>query len=154
MDDEPVIDRAAAPADRVAGAPGGDAAAASLSPPPHNAVVPPPAVSLDATPSLGEIDVTGGVSKAWIRNDIERLLTPLRECYRGVARATGAAPAVELRLSFEIDESGRATRVSTSGGTFGSLQGCAARAFNLRRMSQKPDTGTATVTVTIRFAPS
>jgi serine/threonine-protein kinase len=136
-----------------------------LPPPPRPAAVaappaapPPPAApgpgSLDATPAVVSLDVKGSLSPSIVRRSVERTLSALRACYRTAARAGGATPALDLRLSFEIDENSLATRVMTSGASFGSLAGCAAGVTGGIRTQEAPDVGTAQVTVVIRFRPS
>jgi serine/threonine protein kinase len=128
---------------------------------PALAVVKPPAKptppapgSLDATPSVASLEVKGSLSPAIVRRSLERTLSSLRGCYRTAARAVKATPAVELRLSFEIDENSLATQVATSGANFGSLSRCAAGVAGQIRTQEAPDVGTAQVTAVIRFRPS
>ena len=110
--------------------------------------------SLDATPSVASLDVKGSLSPSIVRRSVERTLGALRACYRTAARAGGATPAVELRLTFEIDENSLATQVATSGASFGSLATCAAGVAGQIRTQEAPDVGTVQVAVVIRFRPS
>ncbi|HEU4726872.1 MAG TPA: hypothetical protein VFT22_03255, partial [Kofleriaceae bacterium] len=144
-----------APAERdalaVLPSPGALPIAAPLPPPPP----PPPGPgALDATPSVVTLDVKGSLSPAIVRRSIERTLGSLRACYRTAARAAGSTPAVDLRISFEIDENSLATRVAASGTNLGSLASCAASVTGQIRTPEAPDVGTSQVTVVIRFRPS
>jgi len=110
--------------------------------------------TLDATPTVVSLDVKGSLSPAIVRRSVERTLASLRTCYRTAARAGGATPAVDLRLTFEIDENSLATQISTSGTSFGSLATCAAGVASQIRTQEAPDVGTVQVAVVIRFRPS
>ena len=110
--------------------------------------------SLDAVPTVTTLDVKGSLSPSIVRRSVDRTLDQLRACYRVAAHAGGSTPAVDLQLSFEIDENGLATRVATAGTRFGSLASCAAGVTGQIRTQEAPDVGTAHVTVGIRFRPS
>lgn len=142
----------------------------AAAPPDAAVVVPPPAPSapvaapvkpppvavgaLDATPSIISVEVKGSLSPSIVKRSIERTLPSLRSCYRTAARAARSTPAVELRLSFEIDENSLATQVTTSGASFGTLATCAVGVTSQIRTQEAPDVGTAQVTAVIRFRPS
>jgi hypothetical protein len=120
---------------------------------PATAAVPVGPGSLDAMPSLDSLDVTGSLSGSVVKRSLERALSSLRTCYQTAARAGNATPAVELKIRFEIDENGAATHVATSGTGFGSLASCAAGVLGGLHTQQAPDTGTAQVSVLIRYRP-
>ncbi len=131
-------------------------------PPPAVAAPPPPPPpnpgTLDATPSVVTLDVKGSLSPAIVRRSVERTLSAMRACYRTAARAAGATPALDLRLTFEINENSRSSQVLAQilagGAGFGSLESCAAGVTSQIRTQEAPDVGTAQVTVVIRFRPS
>jgi hypothetical protein len=128
-----------------------------LPPPVTPPLVPPPPVgpgTLDATPSIASLEVKGPLPSSTVRRSVDRTLASLRTCYRTAARAAGRTPAVELHLTFEVDENSLATRVATSGAGFGSLASCAIGVVSHIRTAEAPDVGTARVTVVIRFRPS
>jgi serine/threonine-protein kinase len=134
-----------------------------VTPPPviSRPVIPPPVISppvgpgtLDATPSIASLEVKGPLPSSTVRRSVDRTLASLRACYRTAARAAGRTPAVELHLTFEVDENSLATRVATSGASFGSLASCAIGVVSHIRTAEAPDVGTARVTVVIRFRPS
>jgi serine/threonine protein kinase len=110
--------------------------------------------SLDAVPAFDNLDVKGSMASSVVRRGMERHLSSLRTCYQSAARAGNATPAVDLRIRFEIDENGAATHVTTSGTGFGSLASCAAHVLGGVHTQQAPDTGTAQVSVLLRFRPS
>jgi eukaryotic-like serine/threonine-protein kinase len=110
--------------------------------------------SLDAVPAFESLDVRGSLSTSVVKRSMERQLASLRACYQTAARAGNATPAVDLKISLEIDENGAATHVTTSGTGFGSLASCAAGVVGGIHTQQAPDTGTAQVLVLIRFRPS
>jgi hypothetical protein len=110
--------------------------------------------SLDAVPAYESLDVRGSMSTSVVKRSMERQLASLRACYQTAARAGNATPAVDLKISLEIDENGAATHVTTSGTGFGSLASCAAGVLGGIHTQQAPDTGTAQVSVLIRFRPS
>ncbi len=105
------------------------------------------------TPAIEMLDVKGSLSPAVVRRSVERTLGSLRACYRTAAKEGKTTPAVDLKLSFEIDESSTASSVSATG-NFGSLSSCARSAFGRLQTQQAPDVGTARVVVTITFRPS
>jgi eukaryotic-like serine/threonine-protein kinase len=110
--------------------------------------------TLDATPTVVSLDVKGSLSPAMVRRSVERTLAAMRTCYRTAARAGGTTPAVDLRLTFEIDENRLATQIGTSGASFGSLATCAAGVASQIRTQEAPDVGTVQVAIVIRFRPS
>jgi len=140
--------------------------AADPGPAPTMAAPPPPAIptpakpatpspgSLDATPSIESLEVKGSLAPSIVRRSVERTLSSLQGCYRTAARAGGATPALELRLTFEIDENSLAVNVATGGASFGSLGSCARSVAQQIRTQEAPDVGTAQVTVMIKFRPS
>jgi len=130
------------------------AAAPGTAPSTLPAVAPSGPGSFDAVPSITALGVKGSLSPSLVRRSVDRVLTALRACYRTAARAGGATPAIELQLTFEIDENGLATQVATSGAPFGSLPGCVADVAGQIRTQEAPDVGTAHVTVSLRFRPS
>jgi hypothetical protein len=129
-------------------------------PPPAPAVSPQvaaaPAVprSLDAVPEIASVDLQGSLPASVARRSVERVLPGLRACYGAAARAGRAAPAIELRLSFEVDENSVATHAAAGDVGFGSLARCAAGVAGQIHTTQAPDVGTARVVVVIRFRPS
>jgi len=136
----------------------GPASTTVATPPP---VVPAPAKpaapspgSLDATPSIASLEVKGSLAPSIVRRSVERTLSALQGCYRTAARAGGATPALELRLTFEIDENSLAVNVAAGGASFGSLGSCATAVARQIRTQEAPDVGTAQVTVMIKFRPS
>jgi serine/threonine-protein kinase len=133
----------------------GSGAAIAVKPVPAAPVkpAPPPPGALDATPSVVSLDVKGSLSPSVVRRSMDRTLASLRECYRSAARAGRTTPAIDLRLTFEIDENSLATHVATGGGQFGSLASCAAGVARQIRTQEAPDVGTAQVTTVIRFRP-
>jgi hypothetical protein len=110
--------------------------------------------TLDATPSIESLEVKGSLAPSIVRRSVERTLSSLQGCYRTAARAGGATPAIELRLTFEIDENSLAVNVATGGASFGSLGSCAKSVARQIRTQEAPDVGTAQVTVVIKFRPS
>jgi hypothetical protein len=105
-------------------------------------------------PEVASLDVKGSLSTGVVKRGLERYMSQLRSCYRAAARAGKATPAIELQLSFEIDENSLATHVSAGGASFGSLPGCAAGVIGQLHTQEAPDVGTAQVSVLIRFRPT
>jgi serine/threonine protein kinase len=135
------------------------AAAAVAAPAPAAPILPRPAPpvgpgSLDALPQIASLEVAGSLSPSVVRRSLDRALSSLRTCYQAAARAGNATPPIDLQLRFEIDENSLATHVATGGTSFGSLGGCAAGVIGGVHTQQAPDTGTAQVSVLIRFRPS
>ena len=125
-------------------------------PPPPAPAAPPVAAprSLDAVPEIASFELQGSLATSVARRSVERVLPALRACYAAAARADRTAPAIDLRLSFEIDENSLATHVATGDVRFGSLGRCAAGVASQIRTPQAPDVGTAHVVVVIKFHPS
>jgi hypothetical protein len=140
--------------------------AADPRPAPTMTAPPPPAIqtpakpvtpspgTLDAIPSIESLEVKGSLAPSIVRRSVERTLSSLQGCYRTAARAGGATPALELRLTFEIDENSLAVNVAAGGASFGSLGSCARSVAQSIRTQEAPDVGTAQVTVMIKFRPS
>jgi len=127
--------------------------AAPPAPPAPAKPAPPPPGTLDATPSITTLEVKGSLSAAIVRRSVERTLSSLQGCYRTAARAGGTTPAIDLRLTFEIDENRLAVNVAAGGASFGSLGSCATTVARQIRTKEAPDVGTAEVAVVIRFRP-
>ena len=118
--------------------------------------VPAPTVkvgSLDATPVIASLDVTGPLPSSVVRRAVERVLPALRTCYRAAAKASKSTPPVTLSLSFEVDESSSATSVS-AGASFGTLSSCAKSAIGRVQTQTAPDVGTVHVAASISFKPT
>jgi len=114
----------------------------------------PPTGSFDATPEVASLDVIGSLSSSIVRRSLDRTLPALRACYGAAARASRVTPAVDLQLSYELDETGAATHVATGGTQLGSLARCAAGLASQLRTREAPDIGTVKVVVVIHFRPS
>jgi hypothetical protein len=161
----PAVDSAPAPApepERVAEPPPPPASPLPAPPaagPPPVAAAPAAATapaaprSLDAVPEITSFDLQGSLASSVARRSVERALPGLRACYAAAARAGRAAPAIELRLSFEIDENSLATHVATGDPRFGGFGRCAAGVAGQIRTTQAPDVGTARVVAVIQFHP-
>jgi hypothetical protein len=104
-------------------------------------------------PEISAFDLQGSLATSVARRSVERALPGLRACYAAAARAGRSAPAIDLRLSFEIDENSMATHVATGDVRFGSFGRCAAGIAGQIRTPQAPDVGTAHVVVVIKFHP-
>jgi hypothetical protein len=128
-------------------APSSPVVVAPIKPPPN----PGP---FDAVPAVTTFEVKGSLSPSIVRRSVDRTLPSLRACYRSAARAAGATPAIDLQLTFEIDENGLATQVAINGPRFSAITGCAAEVARKIRTQGAPDVGTVQVTVGIRFRPS
>jgi hypothetical protein len=135
-------------------------AAAPPAGPPQVAVAPAAAApapaaprSLDAVPEIASFELQGSLATSVARRSVERALPGLRACYAAAARAGRSAPAIDLRLSFEIDENSVATHVATGDVRFGSFGRCAAGIAGQIHTPQAPDVGTAHVVVVIKFHP-
>ncbi|HEY0478209.1 MAG TPA: protein kinase [Kofleriaceae bacterium] len=141
------------------GTPGGDPAS-PFQPAPPAPTAPvrpsPPAGpgSLDATLEVATLEVKGSLAASVVKRGLERHLGSLRACYQAAARAGNATPAIDLQVTFEIDENSGATHVTTGGASLGSLASCAAGVIAQVHTQQAPDVGTAQVLALIRFRPS
>jgi eukaryotic-like serine/threonine-protein kinase len=111
-----------------------------------------PIGSMDATPTIVNLDVNGPLPNSVVRRGVERVLPAVRACYRAAATSQKKTPMVKVMLRFEIDENSAATNVS-AGASFGSLSSCVAGAVGQVQTQQAPDVGTAQVALTIQFTP-
>jgi hypothetical protein len=121
--------------------------------PPQVAAAPAAPRSFDAVPEIASFDLQGSLAASVARRGVERALPGMRACYAAAARAGRAAPAIELRLSFEIDENSLATHVAAGDVRFGSFARCAAGVAGQIHTTAAPDVGTARVVVVIKFQP-
>ncbi len=115
---------------------------------------PPPTGSLDAVPAIVGIDVTGPLQESEIRRAVDRVLPGLRDCYRDAARRARRTPRLEIRLTFEIDDTRAARSVRAASSALPGLSSCAGDAMGRARTRIAPDVGNAQVTVTVRFTPA
>jgi eukaryotic-like serine/threonine-protein kinase len=139
-----------APGTQSATAPAAPAIAKPAAPAPSAPAAP---RALDAVPELTSFDLQGSLPSSVARRSVERVLPALRACYAAAARAGHTAPAIDLRLSFEIDENSLATHVGLGDVRFGTFSRCAAGVASEIHTPQAPDVGTARVTAVIKFRP-
>lgn len=109
--------------------------------------------SLDAVPSIARVSVDGSLTTSEVQSALGRSLASLRSCYRTAASQMKKTPELTIKLTFEIDEGARASRVRVGGDTIG-LAGCVTTAVGGVRTRVAPDVGTVSVTATIRFKPT
>ncbi len=95
--------------------------------------------------------VDGSLSNAEVRRGIERVTPRLAGCARAAASRT--PPAASVRVSFTVDENGRARQVRSSGDSV-QLATCVADAFGGLRTRVAPDVGEVRVTLRVDFSPS
>jgi serine/threonine-protein kinase len=110
--------------------------------------------SMDAVPTVANLDVNGPLPNSVVRRAVDRAMPAVRACYRAAAAAQKKTPALKMAVTFEIDENSAATNVSANGGAFGSLSSCVRSAIGQITTQQAPDVGTAQVAVTIQFTPT
>jgi hypothetical protein len=110
--------------------------------------------SMDAMPSIVNLDVNGPLPNSVVRRGVERVLPAVRACYRSAASSQKKTPMLKVTLRFEIDENSAATNVSAGGASFGSLASCVSGAVGQVQTQQAPDVGTAQVALTIQFTPT
>ena len=118
-------------------------------------VAPPVAMgpgSMDATPVIQRVTVDGSLTTSEIESALGRTVDGLRGCYRSAASSAKKTPDLTIKISFEIDEGARASRVRVGGDSLG-LAGCVSSAVGGVRTRVAPDVGTVSVTATIRFKP-
>lgn len=109
--------------------------------------------TMDATPTIQRVTVDGSLTTSEIESALARTLDGLRGCYRSAASSAKKTPDLTIKLSFEIDEGARASRVRVGGDTLG-LASCVSSAVGGIRTRVAPDVGTVSVIATIRFKPS
>jgi serine/threonine-protein kinase len=95
--------------------------------------------------------VEGSLSDAEVRRGIERVTPRLAGCARAAAGRT--PPGASVRVSFTVDENGRARQVRSSGES-AQLATCVADAFGGLRTRVAPDVGEVRVTLRVDFSPS
>ncbi len=86
-----------------------------------------------------------------MRRGIERVSPRLAGCAR--AAAARSSPGTPVRVSFTVDESGRARNVR-SGADSRALAACVAQAFAGLRTRVAPDVGEVRVSLQVDFSPS
>ncbi|MBA3395420.1 MAG: protein kinase [Deltaproteobacteria bacterium] len=126
--------------------------------PPHPGLFPPTdppaATRFEATATIASLVVKGPLADAVVRRGVERTLGALRACYRTSARTRQTSPTIEMQIGFEIDQTRAATKVrAIGGGPLDALAQCAASATAEIRTQQAPASGTARISMTIRFKP-
>jgi serine/threonine-protein kinase len=94
--------------------------------------------------------VEGSLSNAEVRRGIQRVAPRLAGCARSAAALTGAGASV--RVSFTVDENGRARDVRSSGDS-PQLAACVADAFGGLRTRVAPDVGDVRVALRVDFSP-
>ena len=116
---------------------------------------PPPQVgSLDATPAITGIDVTGPLQESEIRRAVERVLPAVRTCYRDAARGARRTPRLVVRVSLSIDDTRAARSVRAASSALPGLSACIGDALGRTRTRIAPDVGDAQVVLTISFSPT
>src|SRR5690606_10505732 len=98
------------------------------------------------------VSVDGSLTTSEVHSALGRTLDALRGCYRAASQRARRTSEVTLRLSFEIDEAARATRIRVAGDSIG-LGGCGPQAGRPVRAPRGPGVGTVAVSAVIRFRP-
>jgi eukaryotic-like serine/threonine-protein kinase len=144
-----------APAPATTPAPAPPARVATQIPPtgPARAPAPPKLGSLDAVPSIGAVDISGGLQGSVVRRTVERVLGGYRDCYRSAARSARRTPEGQVRISFEIDENGLVRDVRANGTLLPGLAACMQNATSRLRTRIAPDVGVAHANIVIAFEP-
>ena len=93
--------------------------------------------TLDAMPSIQRVTVDGSLTTSEIESALARTLDGLRGCYRSAASSAKKTPDLTIKLSFEIDEGARASRVRVGGDTLG-LAGCVSTAVGGCARASRP----------------
>ena len=109
---------------------------------------------VDARPVIDGLAVEGSLSDAEVRRGILRVEPRLAACYRAAARRTGRAGAGDgVRVTFTIDENGRAREIGASGGALPGISSCVGDAIAAVRTRIAPDVGDVRVSVRVGFSP-
>lgn len=123
----------------------------SLAPPPDDA--PPATSSYDAAAALSRVEVTGPLQTSELLRALERVLPAVRACYRTAATRARRSQRLDVRVSFEIDDTRTARDVRAASAPLPGLSACVAGAIGRARTRVAPDVGNAEVSVTITFTP-
>ncbi len=115
---------------------------------------PPPKPKIfDASTSIVGLSAKGSLSSREVKKAVERRASALRSCYKTNSKRANAVPRITARVSFIIDESGRARNVNVSGATLPGLKDCIASSFKKVQTQNAPDVGTVRVSLTVNYAP-
>ncbi|HKE19455.1 MAG TPA: protein kinase, partial [Kofleriaceae bacterium] len=136
---EPLI----TPADQVAlPAPRGEPAPPGRGPAPRPALAPAP-----LRPALEGLAVTGSLSNAEVRRAVERVMPRMSGC----SRAAGGRVAPGVRVTFTVDENGRAREIRASAADAPELAACVSDALSAVRSRVAPDVGEVRVSLRVVF---
>jgi hypothetical protein len=110
------------------------------------------AQSLAAEVSLLDFSVRGSLPRSVVHQALTRVLPQFSAC-QGRVRDASSAGAGAIRFDVSIDEVGRVRRPVVSGAAGAELERCLVAAC-AKLVSRAPDTGTVSVSWTLRFTPA
>jgi hypothetical protein len=119
-------------------------------------VVPKPAPVVpkvfDAVTSISGFSAKGSLSSNVVRRAVDRALPTFRSCYKSAARKSKKNKAGSLKLSFQINELGRASNIKVGSYPLSGLSQCVSKGLKTVRTRMAPDVGTVRVSLSLKFA--
>jgi serine/threonine-protein kinase len=123
--------------------------------PPKPIVVKPKVpTSFKAGISFSDFKATGSLSSRVTKKAVDRGKAALLACYAPAARANKKNATVSIRVNFEFDETGLASRVNvTEGKSLPGVASCVENKVKKLKLKRPPDTGTQRVTFVVKYTP-
>lgn len=114
---------------------------------------PPPAVPSRVSARVTGLSSQGSLPTSVVSRAIERVSGRFQGCYLDAARRARRGGADRVQVRFEIDEMGRARRVSVGGGSLPGLSRCVGSAVQQVVSRRRPDIGTVQASFAVVFQP-
>jgi hypothetical protein len=118
-------------------------------PPPPKPVVP---KVFDAVTTIGSLSAQGSLSTSVVRRAVNRALPAFRICYKSAAKKSKKNKAGSLKVTFVIDESGRASNIKAGSYALSGLSQCVSARLKSVKTRMAPDVGTVKVSFSLKFA--
>lgn len=113
----------------------------------------PAAATLDARTSISGLNVSGSLQSSVVKRALDRVVGSFRGCYKSAATRAGRNAGGTVKVSFTIDEVGKAGGASAKGGPLPGMDSCIRAAVSRVKTRTPPDVGRVGVGFTITYAP-
>lgn len=109
--------------------------------------------ALAARAALVDLDVSGSLPRSSVQRALDGARSTFEACYREGAEAAGRDAPASLAVSFAVNIDGQLRDVNVAAFELPGVSACAAAAIGRLRTRDRPDTGTVTGSVRLRFSP-
>ncbi len=106
----------------------------------------------DAVTTISAFSARGSLSNNVVRRAVNRALPIFGRCYKSAAKKSKKNKAGTLKVSFEINESGRSSQIKVASYPLSGLSQCVSKGLKTVKTRMAPDVGTVKVSLSLKFA--